>query len=93
MTAGFQLAIIILITMAVCAFTYLSYRFQSVQLRCFHVKTADVGRLLEIDHIQKSCHKELNVYIIGRTSEQDSSPNIIFKCMVGNSQEKPNSSG
>ena len=93
MTAGFQLAIIILITMAGCVFTYLSYRFQSVQLSCFHVKTADVGGLLKIEPIQKYCYKELGVYLIGRTSEQDGIPDIIFKCLVVKSQEKPNSSG
>lgn len=57
------------------------------------MKTSDVGQFLEIEHIQKSCHKELKVYLNRRTSEQDSSPDIIFKCLVENSQEKPNSSG
>lgn len=56
------------------------------------MKSSDVGRLLEIDHIQKSCHKELNVCLIRRTSEQVSSPDVILKCLVGNSQEKLNSS-
>ena len=57
------------------------------------MKTADVGRLLEIDQIQKSCDEELNVDLRRRAVEQDDLPNIIFKCLVGNSQEKPNSSG
>ena len=37
---------------------------ECIQLGCFHVKTAEIGRLFEIEPIQKSCCAELNVYFI-----------------------------
>ena len=57
------------------------------------MKTTDVDRLFEADTIQKSYFAKMNVYNIRRTNKTDGLPDIILKCMVGNSQEKPNSSG